>query len=216
MKNSDSILQEIFNEKIVAIVREVLAEDIVKTAEALLAGGVRMMEITFDQRNSEGIENTLRSLDMVKEHLGDRILLGAGTVLSADQAEKAKGHGADYVISPNVDAAVIQKTKELGMISIPGALTPTEAAAAYNAGADIVKLFPAGVWGTEYIKAVHAPLAHIPFMAVGNVGIENIKAFFQAGVRCVGIGSNLVNRVQVKQGEFDSITEYARKLKEQL
>lgn len=212
----NSMLHDIIDEKIVAIVRGVSAEDIIKTAEALSAGGVRMMEITFDHRSGEGIENTLRSLDMVREHLGESILLGAGTVLSAEQVEEARSHGADYIISPNVDMAVIQRTKELGMISIPGALTPTEAAAAYHAGADVVKLFPAGVWGTDYIKAVHAPLAHIPVMAVGNVGIENIKAFFQAGVCCAGIGSNLVNAEKVKKGEFDNITEYARGLKEQL
>lgn len=212
----NSILQEMLSEKIVAIVREVPAEDIVRTAEALLAGGVRMMEITFDQRSSEGIKNTLRSLDIVKEHLEDRILLGTGTVLSEEQAEKARKHGADYIISPNVDLAVIQRTKELGMISIPGALTPTEAVMAYNAGADIVKLFPAGVWGAGYIKAVHAPLAHIPVMAVGDVRIENIKTFFQAGVCCVGIGSNLVSSEKVKKGRFDSITEYAKGLKEQI
>lgn len=212
----NSTLQEMLSEKIVAIVRDVPAEDIVKTAEALLAGGVRMMEITFDQRSSEGIENTLRSLDMVKEHLEDRILLGAGTVLTEEQVEKARSHGADYIISPNVDLTVIQRTKESGMISIPGALTPTEAVTAYNAGADIVKLFPAGVWGAGYIKAVHAPLAHIPVMAVGDVRIENIKTFFQAGVCCVGIGSNLVNREKVKKGEFDSISKYAKGLMEQL
>lgn len=212
----NSTLQEMLSEKIVAIVREVPAEDIVKTAEALLAGGVRMMEITFDQRSSEGIENTLRSLDMVKEHLEDRILLGAGTVLTEEQVEKARSHGADYIISPNVDLTVIQRTKESGMISIPGALTPTEAVTAYNAGADIVKLFPAGVWGAGYIKAIHAPLAHIPVMAVGDVRIENIKTFFQAGACCVGIGSNLVSREKVKKGGFDSISEYAKRLMEQL
>lgn len=212
----NSTLQEMLNEKIVAIVRDVPAEDIVKTAEALLAGGVKMMEITFDQRSSEGIENTLRSLDMVKEHLEDRILLGAGTVLTEEQVEKARSHGADYIISPNVDLMVIQKTKESGMISIPGALTPSEAVTAYNAGADIVKLFPAGVWGAGYIKAIHAPLAHIPVMAVGDVRIENIKTFFQAGVCCVGIGSNLVSHEKVKKGEFDSIFKYAKELKEQL
>lgn len=120
------------------------------------------------------------------------------------------------MISPNVDKDIIQKTKELGMISIPGALTATEVVQAYGFGADIVKLFPAGIWGAGYIKALCAPLSHIPVAAVGGVDKNNIQSFFRAGACCVGIGGNLVNKTRVLNREFESITKEAKALKDQV
>lgn len=209
-------LQDIRREKIIAIVRGVPSKYIVDTARALAAGGVRMMEVTFDQTSPEGLKNTLDSLALLNDEMHDAIYLGAGTVLTPEQAEQAFAMGAGYIISPNVDRAVIEKTKELGMLSIPGALTPTEAVEAYRYGADIVKLFPAGIWGPGYIKAVCAPLGHIPVSAVGGVNEDNIAAFFKAGACCVGVGGNLANRNWAINGEFEAITQTARGLREQL
>ncbi len=143
-------------------------------------------------------------------------MLGAGTVITPEQVQTAFDCGAQYIISPNVDAQVIKKTKELGMVSIPGAFTPSEMVTAYNAGADVVKLFPAGLLGPAYIQAVRAPLAHIPVAVVGGIDENNIATFFRAGACCAGIGSNLVNRKAVLAGEYSAITQTAQKLAEAL
>lgn len=211
-----NLLAEIYKSKIIAIVRGVPTAAMEQTARALLAGGVRMLEITFNHESEAGLAETLDSIRELHTKLPDEILLGAGTVLSPDQVQLAYDNGARYIISPNVDVDVIRKTKELGMISIPGAFTPTETVVAYNAGADVVKLFPAGLLGTAYIKAVKAPLAHIPVAAVGGVDEHNIAEFFAAGVVCVGIGGNLVNNKLVAQGNFAKITQTAQRLVEAL
>lgn len=207
-----SIMQEMIERKIVAIVRGVPAKCMPKVAEALLAGGVSMLEITFDHAGKDGIAETLRSLAILKEKMGDRIRLGAGTVLAAAEVVEASRQGAEYIISPNVDESVIAKTKELGLLSMPGALTPSEVAAAHKMGGDIVKVFPAGTWGVEYIKAIRGPLGHIPMAAVGGVAPDNIASFFGAGVCCAGIGNNLVNAKKVADGDFHSITRVAKAL----
>ena len=168
-----------------------------------------MMEITFDQESPEGIKNTLDSITILNEQMHDEIALGAGTVLTAEQVELAYERGAGYVISPNVDQDVIQKTKELGMISIPGALTATEVVQARGYGADIVKLFPAGIWGAGYVKALCAPLSHIPIAAVGGIDENNILSFLKAGACCIGIGGSLVSKKRVLDGDFDQIREAA-------
>ena len=209
-------LQEIQNGKIIAIIREVPSEVIVDVAKALVAGGIRMMEITFDQKSREGIQNTLESMNLLDAEMHDEIYLGAGTVLTTEQVELAYEHGAGYIISTNVDLDVIKRTKELGMISMPGALTPTETVTAFRGGADIVKLFPAGVWGVDYIKAVRAPLSHIPVSAVGGVNAANIASFFRAGVCCVGVGNNLVSRSRAVNKEFEAITRTACEMRAQL
>ena len=136
--------------------------------------------------------------------------VGAGTVMTVEQVRQAAEAGAEYMISPNVDEAVIGETKRLGKVSIPGAMTPTEAAFAHKCGADIVKLFPAGLLGAAYIKAVKAPLKHIPVTAVGNVTVENCAEFIRAGAVGVGVGGSLVSATLVDEGKFDEITATAR------
>lgn len=215
---NDELLRLIGEKKIIAIVRGVRPADIVGVGEALLAGGVSMMEVTYDHSGPGGIEATLESLSLIGGAFAGRLSYGVGTVLSAGQVVEAHRRGAGFIISPNVDEAVIARTKELGMLSMPGALTPTEIAAAWRMGADIVKLFPAGLWGVEYIKAVRAPLSHIPMAAVGGVEPGNIGDFLRAGVLCFGVGSNLVNAKKVAAGDFASITDaaeaFARKVAE--
>lgn len=209
-------LQDIKREKIIAIVRGVPSGFIIETAKALVSGGIHMMEITFDQESTDGIKNTLESISLLNEQMRDEIYLGAGTVLTSEQVELAYERGAEYIISPNADQDVIQRTKELGMISIPGALTATEIVQAYGYGADLVKIFPAGIWGAGYIKAICAPLSHIPVAAVGGVDESNIKSFFQAGVCCAGIGGSLVSKKRVLQGAFGEITEAAKRLRKEI
>lgn len=210
------IMQEVLDKKIIAIVRGVSSRDILPVAQALLDGGVSMMEITFDQTSAAGCAETLSSLEAVKTKFAGVMRIGAGTVLTAQQVADAQARGAEYIISPNVDAEVIAKTKELGLLSMPGALTPSEVAAAHKMGGDIIKLFPAGSWETDYIKALRAPLAHIPLAAVGGVTPDNILDFLAAGACCVGIGGNLVSATRVAQGGFAAITATARQFVEKI
>lgn len=206
----EETLKKIFDTKIIAIVRGVGPKDILAVARALLAGGVSMMEVTFDYGKPEGVLETLESLAILREKTDGRVSPGVGTVLTAEEVENAARAGAKYIISPNVDPDVIAKTRELGLVSMPGAFTPTEIALAHKLGADIVKLFPAGLFGPDYIKAVRAPLGHIPMAAVGGVTAETIPGFLAAGICAFGVGSNLVSAKKVAAGDFASITETAK------
>lgn len=204
-------IEELLENKIIAIIRGVSSENIINTVKALSDGGIRAVEITFNQKEHLKYLDTLKSIALIKEHFGNEIFLGAGTVLTEECVEEAIKSGAEYIISPNVCEGVIKKTKELGAISIPGAFTPTEIVNAYDWGCDVVKLFPAGLFGTDYIKAVISPLNHIPVMAVGGITVENIQDFMKAGVVGVGIGGSLVDIKAVENGEFYKITEIAKK-----
>lgn len=207
---TDTVLERIKAEKIIAIVRGISGENIFALAEALYKGGISCIEVTFDQRTEETINRTLESLKLLNSRLGDRMCIGAGTVMSAEQVKAAVDAGARYIISPNVDKAVIEETKKAGKVSIPGAMTPTEVAAAWQYGADIVKLFPAGQLGPGYIKALKAPLAHIPVTAVGGINPGNCADFIKAGAIGVGCGGNLVSASLVEQKRFDEITAVAK------
>lgn len=209
-------ITSINDNKIVAIVRGVSLDDIIPTAEALQKGGIKLIEVTFNQSSPTGEEDTCAAIKRLCEHFGDDICVGAGTVINAKQTEMAINAGAKYIISPNTSVDVIKKTNKMGAVSIPGALTPTEVTVAYEAGAHFVKLFPAGNFGLGYIKAVRAPLSHIPVLAVGGVNHENLMNFINAGISGVGVGSNIVNTTLIKEGKFDELTELARKYTSQL
>lgn len=166
------VLERLGREKVIAIVRGVGTEEIEAVAQALLAGGISCMEITVDHRTDEGREDTYRSIARLRDRLGETVCLGAGTVLDETETERAVEAGADYIISPNLDQAVVRRTRELGKVSIPGAFTPSEAVQAARWGADIVKLFPVGLLGPAYIRALRGPLPHIPFCAVGELPLK--------------------------------------------
>ena len=207
---SKEVLDRILEGKIVAIVRGIPSDEVVGLAEALVKGGISCIEVTFDQSSAEKARDTLKAISNMRQALGDRVCVGAGTVMSVEQVEAAAAAGAEYMISPNVNEDVITRTKAMGKISIPGAMTPTEVAYAYELGADIVKMFPAGVLGCGYIKAVKAPLKHIPVTAVGGVNPENCADFIRAGAVGVGVGGNLVSPQYVKEGRFEEITAIAK------
>ncbi|MBR7082163.1 MAG: bifunctional 4-hydroxy-2-oxoglutarate aldolase/2-dehydro-3-deoxy-phosphogluconate aldolase [Oscillospiraceae bacterium] len=195
--------------KLVAIIRGVPEEKVLKTVEAMKRGGVSCCEVTFDQR-ADDFSYTARAIERIRRAFGDEITVGAGTVLTAEQVEIAYDAGAVYIISPDVNAEVIKRTKELGMVSIPGAMTPTEITAAWRLGADIVKVFPAGELGAGYIKAVATPISHVPLLAVGGIGVKNARNFLDAGCIGVGVSSTIVNRARIDAGDFDAITKIAR------
>ena len=204
------VLNKIKAGKIVAIVRGIPSEDVVDLAKALVKGGINCIEVTFDQSSEEKAKDTLKAISNIREALGEQVCVGAGTVMTVEQVDAAVAAGAEYMISPNTNAAVIARTKELGKVSIPGAMTPTEVAMAYDMGADIVKMFPAGILGCDYIKAIKAPLKHIPVTAVGGVNPANCADFIRAGCIGVGVGGNLVSPQYVKEGRFDEITAIAK------
>ena len=179
-------LEQIFDHKIVAIIRGAQPTDVLKMAEALYAGGIRLMEVTL---NSPGALELIRELNVEME---SRMLIGAGTVLNVEDASKAIDAGASFIISPVVDLPTIQFTKHNKIISIPGAFTATEIHYAFSNGADIIKVFPASS-NHNYIREIRGPLPHIPLMPTGGITADNIGEFVKAGAVAFGIGSALVD-----------------------
>ena len=204
----ETVIQSIVKEKLIAIVRNVEEQSILPLAKALRAGGIRMIEVTFDQKRPESFAKTARMIETLRSEMED-ILPGAGTVMSEAQLELAQRAGALYCISPHTDAGLIAQTRERGLVSLPGALTPSECAAAHAAGADFIKIFPAGDMGPGYVKALCAPLGHLKFLGVGGIDEKNCVDYLRAGVVGFGIGGNLVNREWIAAGEFDKITALA-------
>lgn len=213
---SQTILERIKAEKIIAIVRGVPSQKIVDLASALERGGITCIEITFDQSSEEKALDTLAAIRALRESMGPRICVGAGTVMTVKQVRQAAEAGAEYMISPNADERVICETKRQEKVSIPGAMTATEIVTAYGWGADFVKVFPAGQFGPAYIKAIKAPLKHIPVIAVGNVTSENCAEWIRAGAAGVGVGGNLVNAQWIAEGRFGKITTVAKTYTEAL
>ena len=203
------ILSALKEDKIIAILRGVPNNRVTDTLRALAAGGIRFAEITFDQRNLPCAPMAI--------HLAVQAgfeYIGAGTVMTPAQVDMAADAGARYIISPNVDREVIARTKERGLISIPGAFSPTEIADAVKYGADIVKVFPADILGPAYIKAlVNGPYAHIPLAAVGGVSAANLRAFLDAGCIGAGVGGKLVDRKLIAAGEFGELEARAKALR---
>lgn len=207
---SRALIQTIKEEKLIAIIRGVEPKSCVKTVEALYDGGFRLAEITFDQRDPDSFERTAEAIAAVAKAFEGRMYIGAGTVTSTALVDLAAGAGAEFIVSPDTNPEVIRRTLELGLVSLPGALTPSEIALAHAGGADFVKLFPAGNLGVSYLKAVRAPLGHVNILAVGGINEKNLREFLAAGAVGAGIGGNLVNKNWVEAGEFYKITEAAR------
>jgi 2-dehydro-3-deoxyphosphogluconate aldolase/(4S)-4-hydroxy-2-oxoglutarate aldolase len=210
----EQIIQKVLDKKIVAIVRGVYGEDCVNLARALCEGGIELLEVTFDQSKPESLNRTSDTIRQLVQALGDKMIFGAGTVTTLEMLELARNAGAQFVVSPDTNEEVIKATVAAGMVSMPGALTPTEIVTAHRYGADFVKLFPAGTQGTAYFKAVTAPLNHIRLLAVGGVNEKNIADFMAAGAVGAGVGGNLVNKTWIANGEFDKITALAKEFTE--
>lgn len=207
------ISKEIKEKKCIAIIRDINSSHIINLAKALYAGGITLMEVTFNQKDGAGgYKNTLESISILREKMEGEIYVGAGTVMNKEQLLLAKEYGAEYIIAPNVNEILIKEAEDNGLAAIPGAFTPTEAVKAYEAGASFVKLFPAGDMGPAYVKAITAPLNHIPFLAVGNIDENNVCEFIQAGAVGVGIGGKLINKQWIKEGNFEAIERLAEKI----
>ena len=196
--------------RVIVIARGIEKDILLSAAGAMLDGGIRLLEVAFDQ--SGDIAGCCERINALKCAFDGRLCVGAGTVLTAHQAELARAAGAEFIISPNTDFSVIERTKALGMASIPGAATPTEIVNARNAGADIVKIFPANIFGAQYIKMLKAPLSHIPMMAVGNMDAEKIPQFKSAGADYFAVGGAILNSKWLGEGHFDAVRDEAKKI----
>jgi 2-dehydro-3-deoxyphosphogluconate aldolase/(4S)-4-hydroxy-2-oxoglutarate aldolase len=173
--------------------------------KAMIAGGVNVVEVTMTVPGAVGI------LKELKHEYGSELLLGSGTVTTADEAQATIDAGAEFVVSPSFHPEVIARTKANNKISIPGALTPTEVITAWRAGADYVKVFPcSAVGGASYLKALLAPFPHLKLIPTGGVTLQTAEGFLRAGARALGVGSDLVNLAAVDAGTPETITETAR------
>ncbi|MFZ4451399.1 bifunctional 4-hydroxy-2-oxoglutarate aldolase/2-dehydro-3-deoxy-phosphogluconate aldolase [Salibacterium aidingense] len=180
-------IQDIKENGIVAIIRGADPDNIEDMAEALLEGGVRTLEITMET------PNVLAAIEKLRKSYGNELITGAGTVLDPETARSAIMAGAQFIFSPTVHPETIKMAKRYGVISIPGAMTPTEILTGYESGADVIKVFPANQFGPTYLKDIKGPLPHIPLMPTGGITTDNVKDYMEQGAVAVGVGSALVN-----------------------
>lgn len=206
MISHNEILNRLMDGKVVAVVRLDSGEQLIHVAEALKAGGLTAIEFTM---------STPGALEMIKQaaaHLGEDVLMGAGTVLDPETARAAILAGAEFIVTPTLNLATIALSKRYSKPIISGAFTPTEILTAWESGADLVKVFPASVGGPKYIKAVLAPLPQVRLVPTGGVSTENAAEYMNAGATALGIGGNLVNKNAVTRGEWETITGEAQQL----
>ena len=207
----DEVIKKIEQEKIIVIVRGVEAEKLIPLAEAMYEGGIRLLEITYSANGKTSDEETADNIRRLSEHFKGRMYIGAGTVLTENQVELTYKAGGRFIISPDTCPEVIKRTRELEMVSMPGALTPSEIQIAHKSGADFVKMFPITNMGVGYVKAVLAPLSHIKLLAVGGVNADNMKDYLKAGVCGFGIGSNIIDKKMLAKEDYKGITDLAEK-----
>ncbi len=201
-------LQRVLDCGIVAVVRSNDSSQLVEVCKALVDGGVDVAEITFT------VPGALEVLAAVKKKLGDKLLLGAGTVLDTETARAAILAGAEYLVSPTLNLDVIRLAKRYGKMIMPGVYTPTEALTAWEAGADILKVFPAEIVGPAFFKAMKGPLPQLRLMPTGGVDLNTASSFLEAGAVCLGIGSQLIEPKAVAAGDFGRIASLARQYRQ--
>lgn len=196
-------LRRVLDTGIVSIIRAKSGEQLVNVAKALYEGGIDVIEVTFT------VPGVLEIIAAVKKELGDKILLGAGTVLDSETARAAILAGAEFIVTPTVNPDVIKMCNRYSKVIMPGGFTPTEILTAWDAGADIVKVFPAEIGGPGYLKAVHGPLPHVRLLPTGGVNLETLPAFLKSGACAVGLGSQLVETKAVESGDMARIRSLA-------
>lgn len=208
MDNKEKNLQDIINCGVVAIVRVASAQEAVEVCGAIAKGGVKPIEITMT------VPGAIDAIKELKGTMEDNVLLGAGTVLDPETARAVILAGAEFVVCPTLNLEVIKVCRRYSKIVIPGAFTPTEILTAWEAGADIVKVFPATVGGPRYLRDIKGPLPQIRLMPTGGVNVENTPDFIRAGAVAVAAGTSLVDKKAVSEGKYDIITENAKKFVE--
>jgi len=201
--NKQETLSKIRELGVVAVIRGPSEELTVKMVDALVKGGILGIEITYSTPNAENVVRTLAA------KYSDEIVLGMGTLTEPSQAEAAKAAGASFLVSPICEQELARAMVKTGLAVMIGALTPTEVAAAYKLGSDVVKLFPGSLAGPSYIKSLHGPFPQIPLMPTGGVNSENLREWFGAGAVAVGAGSELCPSNLAKEGRFEEISQRA-------
>lgn len=205
------IINSIDENKIIVIIRGLTETQLVHGVDAMVKGGIRLVELPFDASGKTPDEEICGFVRLLKEKFSSRgVHIGVGTVLKGKQVKMAKKAGAEYIISPDLNKDVVRTTRRLGLVSIPGCFSPTEASTAYRYGADFVKLFPNSEVKISYLKALSLPLAHIRFLAVGGVNAENFKEYLDAGICGIGVATAIVNKTLIKEGKYEEITKLAQ------
>ena len=212
MERKQQIVGTVLDGRIIAIIRGFAPDVCLKLAEAYARGGIRLVEVTFNQKSPETWKDTAAAIRAIKERFSGSVRVGAGTVLTEEQLDMCEQAGGEYMITPNVNTALIRECVRRRLVAMPGALTPSEAVDAWEAGASFVKIFPAGSLGPAYVKAVRAPLSHIPFLAVGGISPDNVADFMRVGCVGAGVGGNLTNKEWIAAGEWSRIEDVARQL----
>ncbi|MBI3665324.1 MAG: bifunctional 4-hydroxy-2-oxoglutarate aldolase/2-dehydro-3-deoxy-phosphogluconate aldolase [Acidobacteria bacterium] len=198
-------LSSILEIGILPIVRAASSDAAARAAEAIYRGGIRAVEITMT------VPGALRVLEKLADEFGDRVTLGAGTVLDPETARSSMLAGAEFIVTPALKLSTIEICRRYAKVIIPGALTPTEILTAWEAGADLVKVFPCGnVGGPKYIRALKAPLPQVEMVPTGGVNLETTADFLRAGAAAVAVGSELVSAKALAEGQFDLIEQTAR------
>ncbi|PQO30004.1 bifunctional 4-hydroxy-2-oxoglutarate aldolase/2-dehydro-3-deoxy-phosphogluconate aldolase [Blastopirellula marina] len=200
----ETTVQNISQVGIVAVIRADNGEILADVTEALVAGGVTAIEVTFT------VPKAHKVLEYVADRFGDQIQLGAGTVLDAETARIAILAGAEFIVSPIVDIPTIELSHRYDKAMMPGALTPTEVVQAWQAGADVVKIFPSDLTGPGYLKALKGPLPQIRMMPTGGVNLNTAQAFLKAGACALGVGGSLVEKSAIASGNLDRIRDLAQ------
>ena len=211
MDSRKEIIRRLEATRVVAIIRGMSPAVCVKLAEAYQVGGIRLVEIAFNQVGSVG--DTVTAIRAVKAVVPG-MCVGAGTVVTEEQLDLAIAAGAEFVVMPNCNPTVIRNAKSAGLLTLPGAFTPTEMVTAHEAGADYVKVFPARALGPQYVKDVLAPLKYLKLIAVGGISSGNASDYIRAGCVGVAVGGSLVNEEWIAAGEYGKIAGVARELVE--
>ncbi|MGK9369775.1 bifunctional 4-hydroxy-2-oxoglutarate aldolase/2-dehydro-3-deoxy-phosphogluconate aldolase [Melioribacter sp. Ez-97] len=198
------ILESILQRKAVAVLRIKEPEKLKKVIEAIAEGGITVAEITMT------VPNAIELIQKMSDELGENIIVGVGSVLNAETAEAAIKAGAKYVVSPVFKKEIIDKAHQMDVPAMPGCFTPTEIQTAYEAGADIIKVFPADVLGMKFFKGILAPMPHLKLMPTGGVNLTNAGEWLNAGACAVGIGSALLDKEAIKNENYSVLTENAR------
>ena len=206
----NSCLQTLMESRLVILSRGIPQEKLIPALQACADAGVRIYESTFDHTLADPCEENIRKMKAIKRAMGDRMCVGAGTVLNLQEVHAAHEAGAEFVVSPGTDDAVVKEAKRLGMVVIPGAMTPTEIMRAWNLGADMVKVFPADDLGMHYFQNLRGPLGHIPLMATGGVNPATIPVLLGCGVSVVGTGVTVLRRDLIEQEDYAGIGTLAR------
>lgn len=205
MNNAEIIKKE----GLIVILRGIPIQKIEKIVKSLYDGGVRIIEIAFNPSDKNTIHKTTDLINTVRKTVGNHMMIGAGTVLDTDYVIAAHRAGADFIFSPDADIDIIRLTKNLGLVSIPGALTPSEVKTAYKYGADIIKLFPVTVNMINYIKNITRPLSHIPFICVGGVNENTIGDFIKVGAKGVATGISILKPELIENEDYEEIQRLA-------